>query len=116
MAENLSLQNFDWDAFENEAQGKQNEELVGKYDQTLSAIKDQEVVEGTVMSINKREVVVSVGFKSDGVVPAAEFRYNPELKVGDKVEVYVESQEDKNGQLLIFRDGKTYNVIGMQVK
>ena len=101
MAENLSLQNFDWDAFENEAHGKQNEEIVGKYDQTLSAIKDQEVVEGTVMSINKREVVVSVGFKSDGVVPAAEFRYNPELKVGDKVEVYVESQEDKNGQLVL---------------
>ena len=101
MAENLSLQNFDWDAFENEAQGKQNEELVGKYDQTLSAIKAQEVVEGTVMSINKREVVVSVGFKSDGIVPAAEFRYNPELKVGDKVEVYVESQEDKNGQLVL---------------
>ena len=101
MAENLSLQNFDWDAFENETLGKQNEELVGKYDQTLSAIKDQEVVEGTVMSINKREVVVSVGFKSDGVVPAAEFRYNPELKVGDKVEVYVESQEDKNGQLVL---------------
>ena len=101
MAENLSLQNFDWDAFENEALGKQNEELVGKYDQTLSAIKAQEVVEGTVMSINKREVVVSVGFKSDGIVPAAEFRYNPELKVGDKVEVYVESQEDKNGQLVL---------------
>ena len=101
MAENLSLQNFDWDAFENETQGKQNEEIVGKYDDTLKAIKDQEVVEGTVMSINKREVVVSVGFKSDGVVPAAEFRYNPELKVGDKVEVYVESQEDKNGQLVL---------------
>ena len=101
MAENLSLQNFDWDAFENEAHGKQNEEILGKYDATLNAIKDQEVVEGTVMSINKREVVVSVGFKSDGVVPAAEFRYNPELKVGDKVEVYVESQEDKNGQLVL---------------
>ena len=101
MAENLSLQNFDWDAFENEAHGKQNEEILGKYDATLNAIKDQEVVEGTVMSINKREVVVSVGFKSDGIVPAAEFRYNPELKVGDKVEVYVESQEDKNGQLVL---------------
>ncbi|MBO5816615.1 MAG: 30S ribosomal protein S1 [Paludibacteraceae bacterium] len=101
MAENLSLQNFDWDAFENEAQGKQNEEIVGKYDATLSAIKDQEVVEGTVMSINKREVVVSVGFKSDGIVPATEFRYNPDLKVGDTVEVYVESQEDKNGQLVL---------------
>ena len=101
MAENLSLQNFDWDAFENESKGLQNEEILGKYDATLNAIKDQEVVEGTVMSINKREVVVSVGFKSDGIVPAAEFRYNPELKVGDKVEVYVESQEDKNGQLVL---------------
>ena len=101
MAENLSLQNFDWDAFENESKGTQNEELLSKYDATLNAIKDQEVVEGTVMSINKREVVVNVGYKSDGIVPAAEFRYNPELKVGDKVEVYVESQEDKNGQLVL---------------
>ena len=101
MAENLSLQNFDWDAFENEAKGTQNEELLSKYDATLNAIKDQEVVEGTVMSINKREVVVNVGYKSDGIVPAAEFRYNPDLKVGDKVEVYVESQEDKKGQLVL---------------
>ena len=101
MAENLSLQNFDWDAFEIEAQGKQNEEILAKYDATLSAIKDQEVVEGTVISINKREVVVNVGYKSDGIVPAAEFRYNPDLKVGDTVEVYVESQEDKNGQLVL---------------
>ena len=101
MAENLSLQNFDWDAFESEAQGKQNEEILAKYDATLSAIKDQEVVEGTVISINKREVVVNVGYKSDGIVPAAEFRYNPDLKVGDTVEVYVESQEDKNGQLVL---------------
>ena len=101
MAENLSLQNFDWEAFEIEAQGKQNEEILAKYDATLSAIKDQEVVEGTVISINKREVVVNVGYKSDGIVPAAEFRYNPDLKVGDTVEVYVESQEDKNGQLVL---------------
>ena len=101
MAENLSLQNFDWDAFENESKGTQNEELLSKYDATLNAIKDQEVVEGTVMSINKREVVVNVGYKSDGIVPAAEFRYNPDLKVGDKVEVYVESQEDKKGQLVL---------------
>ena len=100
MAENLSLQNFDWEAFENESKGIQNEEILSKYDSTLNAIKDQEVVEGTVMAINKREVVVNVGYKSDGIVPAAEFRYNPELKVGDKVEVYVESQEDKNGQLV----------------
>ena len=101
MAENLSLQNFDWEAFENEAQGKQNEEILSKYDATLNAIKDQEVVEGTVISINKREVVVNVGYKSDGIVAATEFRYNPDLKVGDKVEVYVESQEDKNGQLVL---------------
>ena len=101
MAENFSLQNFDWDAFENEAQGKQNDEILSKYDATLNAIKDQEVVEGTVISINKREVVVNVGYKSDGIVPAAEFRYNPDLKVGDTVEVYVESQEDKNGQLVL---------------
>ena len=101
MAENLSLQNFDWDAFENESKGMQNEEILGKYDATLNAIKDQEVVEGTVISINKREVVVNVGYKSDGIVPAAEFRYNPDLKVGDTVEVYVESQEDKNGQLVL---------------
>ena len=101
MAENPSLQNFDWDAFEAEAQGKQNEELINKYDETLNAIKTGEVVEGTVKAINKRDVVVSVGYKSDGVVPAAEFRYNPELKVGDKVEVYIENQEDKNGQLIL---------------
>ena len=101
MAENLSLQNFDWDAYENESLGKQNEETLGKYDATLSAIKENEVVEGTVISINKREVVVNVGYKSDGIVPAAEFRYDPDLKVGDKVEVYVESKEDKNGQLVL---------------
>ncbi len=98
---NPSLQNFDWEAFENDAQGKLNEELTAKYDQTLNAIKDNEVVEGTVISINKREVVVNVGYKSDGIVPAAEFRYNPELAVGDKVEVYVENQEDRKGQLVL---------------
>ena len=101
MAENQSLQNFDWDAYEKESKGTQNEETLKKYDDTLSAIKDHEVVEGTVTSINKREVVVNVGYKSDGIVPASEFRYNPDLKVGDKVEVYVESQEDKNGQLVL---------------
>ena len=71
------------------------------YDKTLNAIKDKEVVEGTVISINKREVVVNVGYKSDGIVPMSEFRYNPDLKVGDKVEVYVENQEDKKGQLIL---------------
>ena len=101
MAENLSLQNFDWDAYEAQKQGTKNEEEIQKYNDTLSAIKDNEVVEGTVISINKREVVVNVGYKSDGIVPAAEFRYNPELKVGDKVEVYIQSQEDKKGQLVL---------------
>ncbi|MCQ2312635.1 MAG: 30S ribosomal protein S1 [Paludibacteraceae bacterium] len=101
MAENLSLQNFDWDAYEKEAQGKQNEEVLAKYDQTLNAIKDNEVVDGTVISINKREVVVNVGYKSDGIIPATEFRYNPDLKVGDKVEVYIQTQEDRKGQLVL---------------
>ena len=99
MEENKSLQNFDWDAYEAQAQGKQNEELLKKYDDTLNAIKDQEEVEGTVMSINKREVVVNVGYKSDGIVPASEFRYNPDLKVGDKVEVFIKNLEDTKGQL-----------------
>ena len=94
---------FDWDAYEKgEVLGAQSkEDLIKIYDQTLNAIKDKEVVEGTVISINKREVVVNVGYKSDGIVPMSEFRYNPELKVGDKVEVYVENQEDKKGQLIL---------------
>ena len=96
MAENLSLQNFDWDAYEAQKQGTKNEEEIQKYNNTLNAIKDNEVVEGTVVSINKREVVVNVGYKSDGIVPASEFRYNPDLKVGDKVEVYIKSLDTEN--------------------
>ena len=102
MAENIELQNFDWDAYENgnaTDNGKSKEELTALYDNTLNAVKQGEVVNGIVKAINKREVIVSVGFKSDGIVPAAEFRYNPELKVGDAVEVYVVTPEDKNGQL-----------------
>ncbi|MDD3321826.1 MAG: 30S ribosomal protein S1 [Paludibacter sp.] len=94
---------FDWDAYEKgvtiSAQAKEDLEKI--YDNTLNAIKDKEVVEGTVISINKREVVVNVGYKSDGIVPMSEFRYNPDLAVGDKVEVYIESQEDKKGQLIL---------------
>ncbi|MCM1034517.1 MAG: 30S ribosomal protein S1 [Paludibacter sp.] len=103
MEENQSLQNFDWEAYENgtTVQGQSKEELVQRYDETLNAIKDNDVVEGTVIGITKREVVVNVGYKSDGIVPAAEFRYNPDLKIGDKVEVYIESQEDKKGQLVL---------------
>ena len=94
---------FDWDAYEKgisiSAESKSKLEEI--YDNTLNAIKDKEVVEGTVILINKREVVVNVGYKSDGIVPMSEFRYNPDLKVGDKVEVYIESQEDKKGQLIL---------------
>ena len=71
------------------------------YDKTLSTIAENEVVDGTVISLNKREVVVNIGYKSEGIVSLNEFRYNPELAIGDKVEVYVESQEDKKGQLLL---------------
>ena len=94
---------FDWDAYEkgDTLSASAREELKNIYDNTLNAIKDKEVVEGTVISINKREVVVNVGYKSDGIVPMSEFRYNPELKIGDKVEVYIESQEDKKGQLIL---------------
>jgi small subunit ribosomal protein S1 len=94
---------FDWDAYENgiTITAESKAELEKVYDNTLNAIKDKEVVEGTVILINKREVVVNVGYKSDGVVPMSEFRYNPDLAVGDKVEVYIESQEDKKGQLIL---------------
>lgn len=97
----IPVDQFDWDAFESE-QGlydDSKENILGKYDQTLSNVAVNEVVDGTVISMNKREVVVNIGYKSDGVVSMNEFRYNPELKVGDVVEVYVESQEDKKGQL-----------------
>jgi small subunit ribosomal protein S1 len=77
------------------------EELTKKYDVTLNTIKEKEVVEGTVISMNKREVVVNIGFKSDGIISLNEFRYNPDLKIGDKVEVFIENQEDKKGQLLL---------------
>ena len=77
------------------------EDLVKTYDETLNTVKDKEVVMGTVTAMNKREVVVNIGFKSDGVVPMSEFRYNPDLKIGDEVEVYIENQEDKKGQLVL---------------
>lgn len=107
MTENLKnpapIEDFDWDAYaEGETYSKQNrEELTQTYDQTLSKISDKEVVTGIVTSMNKREVVVNIGYKSDGVVSMNEFRYNPDLKIGDEVEVYIESQEDKKGQLVL---------------
>ncbi len=97
------IDNFDWDAYE---QGDaltevSKEDLVNTYDQSLNKINDKEVVMGKVTAMNKREVVVNIGYKSDGVVSMNEFRYNPDLKVGDEVEVYIESQEDKKGQLIL---------------
>ena len=97
------LEDFDWDAFE-KGETKKNESyetLEAAYDKSLGAIKDKEVTEGTVISINKREVVVNIGYKSDGIIPFNEFRYNPDLKVGDTVEVFVENQEDSKGQLVL---------------
>ncbi len=97
------LSDFDWNAFENgSAESAQNQKDLEKaYDETLGRVNENEVVEGTVISINKREVVVNIGYKSDGIIPMNEFRYNPELQIGDKVEVYIENQEDKKGQLVL---------------
>ena len=97
------VEGFDWDAYENgDVQTNvSREELTKKYDDTLNVVKDKDVVIGKVISMNKREVVVNVGYKSDGIVSMNEFRYNPDLKIGDEVEVYIESQEDKKGQLIL---------------
>ena len=97
------LADFDWDAYANGAgvEGTSKEELEKAYDSTLNKVNDREVVDGTVISMNKREVVVNIGYKSDGIIPLSEFRYNPDLKVGDTVEVYIENQEDKKGQLIL---------------
>ena len=107
MTENLKnvapVEEFDWAAYaEGDPYSKENrEQLTESYDNTLSKISDKEVVTGIVSSMNKREVVVNIGYKSDGVVSMNEFRYNPDLKIGDEVEVYIESQEDKKGQLIL---------------
>jgi small subunit ribosomal protein S1 len=97
-------EDFDWESYERgdvigASDSKENLEKL--YDQTLSTISEKEVIEGEVIGLNKREVVINIGFKSDGIISRNEFRYNPELKIGDKVEVYVESQEDKKGQLIL---------------
>jgi len=94
---------FDWDAYENDTVDNSDErkKLEELYDKTLSSITENEVVDGTVVAMNKREALINIGYKSEGVVNMNEFRYNPDLKIGDKVEVYVESQEDRNGQLTL---------------
>ena len=100
----VANENFDWNAFENELglYGQTSkEDITAKYDESLSNILAGEVVEGTVTGITKREVVVNIGYKSEGIIPVTEFRYNPELAIGEKVEVFVESAEDKKGQLAL---------------
>lgn len=97
------IEDFNWDAYENgeSVASASHEELEKAYDNTLNKVNDREVVDGIVIAMNKREVVVNIGYKSDGIIPMSEFRYNPELKVGDTVEVYIENQEDKKGQLVL---------------
>ncbi|MBQ9230369.1 MAG: 30S ribosomal protein S1 [Prevotella sp.] len=96
------LDNFDWEEFEKGvAANVSKEELDKAYDETLNKVSEHQVVDGTVISVDKKEVVVNIGYKSDGIIPASEFRYNPDLKVGDTVEVYVENAEDKKGQLVL---------------
>ena len=100
---NSPIEDFDWEAYEkgDNLGGKTREELTATYDKSLGTVKDQDVIEGTVIALNKREAVVNIGYKSDGIIPMSEFRYNPDLKVGDKVEVFIENQEDKKGQLIL---------------
>ncbi len=97
------LEDFDWEGYEQgAAQTEQSrEDQAAAYEKSLNSVGDHDVVDGTVISINKREVVVNIGYKSDGIISANEFRYNPDLKVGDTVEVYIENQEDKKGQLIL---------------
>ena len=97
-----SQEDFDWESLEDGLDlysKKRRNELENLYNDTLNTVQEKEVIEGTVISMNKREVVVDIGYKSDGVVSLNEFRYNPEMKIGDKVDVYIESLEDKKGQM-----------------
>ncbi len=100
---NSPIEDFDWKAYANgETKGdKTREELTKTYDESLNTVRDKDVIEGTIISLNKREAVVNIGYKSDGIIPMSEFRYNPDIKVGDTVEVFIENQEDKKGQLIL---------------
>jgi len=102
--ETEETEEFDWSSLETGLDSyseKQRAELEKMYDNTLNTVTEKEVLEGTVIALNKREVVVDIGYKSDGIVSLNEFRYNPDLKVGDKVDVYIESLEDKKGQMIL---------------
>jgi small subunit ribosomal protein S1 len=99
-----NLETFDWSGLGKRNDTYSNEEktkLESVYEKTLKTIQENEITEGVVVAKNNREVVINIGYKSDGVLPFNEFRYNPDLKVGDTVEVYVEKLEDKNGQLIL---------------
>ena len=98
------LEDFDWNSIGKKANvysEAEQSKLDEAYAKTFNQITEQDIIEGTIVSISDREVVVNIGFKSDGIIPASELKYNPELRAGDKIEVYVESQEDSNGQLLL---------------
>ena len=105
MADNKTVQgtaDFDWDALALDGYTQvERSELSDKYEGTLNSVAEREVIQGTVVSLNKKEVVINIGSKSEGVIPTSEFRYNPDLKEGDTVDVYVETQEDKYGQLVV---------------
>ena len=98
------LEDFDWSSIgkkKNVYSKDEQERLTEVYESTFSQLAEQQVVEGIIVAMNSREVVINIGFKSDGIIPVSEIRYNPDLKVGDKIEVYVESQEDASGQLVL---------------
>ena len=100
---NSPIADFDWDAYEKgeSKSEKSREELTKTYDESLNTVKDKDVIEGTIIALNKREAVVNIVYKSDGIIPMNEFRYNPDIKIGDVVEVFIENQEDKKGQLIL---------------
>ncbi len=100
---NSPVEDFDWEAYEKgETAGEMSrEQLTKAYEESLNSVKDKDVIEGTIIALNKREAVVNIDYKSDGIIPMSEFRYNPDLKVGDKVEVFIENQEDRKGQLIL---------------
>ncbi len=106
---------FDWDALEGNqpATSAQREKMEQAYEHTLSSISEKEVLMGTIVGLNKKEAVINIGYKSEGVVPLSEFRYKPDLAIGDKVEVYIEKQEDRSGQMIIsHKTARVHNAWG----
>ncbi|HRN38531.1 MAG TPA: S1 RNA-binding domain-containing protein, partial [Flavobacteriales bacterium] len=106
---------FDWEALENATPGTSadRKQMEDAYENTLSSISEKEVLMGTIVGLNKKEAVINIGYKSEGVVPLSEFRYKPDLKIGDQVEVYIEKQEDKSGQMIIsHKTARVHNAWG----